>query len=392
MHLLEGKTAVALAMGLSFFSVSFSFTPVLANHEVINVDWQGGVYVHGNPFRTTVEIERGSNMTSHDSSSNQTRYLIVFKDRIISQDEIPVQVHNETRTVTPSNTNRTAVYARPLTEGYWALSVEVYDMLTMQRLDVDNAEKTIVVQPAIYEVLRQLSDAAKANQFWTQLGLVIAVLGAIGAAFGGATIGAYFSRKAAAELVQETKKHVNGADSKIVPSDPLEVSRDVASLQEQTAQSQRSAAEALQRTAELQVLLDLFKTLGDVELSKARGRIYVVYCSVYGSDASETRQKQEQLLRFYANIRDDIRKVEAAFDQAGVLVMNDKVDRKLFFDLYAPVVVRTFKALEVHIKHEQVRSASYGTWYAKLYEAALDYYRTELKSTPPAIYCRGASS
>jgi hypothetical protein len=159
-------------------------------------------------------------------------------------------------------------------------------------------------------------------------------------------------------------------------------------LQEQTAASQRAAAESLKKYGEMQILLGLFKSLGDDEQSKARGRIFVVYCSVYGNDPSRTEAKQDQLLRFYANIRDDVRAVERAFDEAGVLVINDKVDKTSFFDLYASVVVRTFQALEAHVKHERSKNASYGVWFEKLYNAAIDYYRNELKSTPPTVYCK----
>jgi hypothetical protein len=363
--------------------------PALASHETITVEWQGGTYIHGNPFRTTVVIDTIGNLTQHGSSSavNETRYLIVFKDTILSQN-IPVQVHNETRTVTDSNANRTAVYSRPLIEGYWHLTVEAYDADTMQELPVNNAEKTVVVQPAIYEVVRRLTDNLEADFFWIQFGFIIAVLGAVAAAFGGATIGAYFSRKAASELWRDSKQGVGGQGATSVTESSQDVTRDIASLQEQTAASQRAAAESLKKYGEMQILLGLFKSLGDDEQSKARGRIFVVYCSVYGNDPSRTEAKQDQLLRFYANIRDDVRAVERAFDEAGVLVINDKVDKTSFFDLYASVVVRTFQALEAHVKHERSRNASYGVWFEKLYNAAIDYYRNELKSTPPTVYCK----
>jgi hypothetical protein len=109
---------------------------------------------------------------------------------------------------------------------------------------------------------------------------------------------------------------------------------------------------------------------------------------VYGSDPSRTEARQDQLLRFYANIRDDVRAVERAFDEAGVLVLNNKVDRNLFFDLYASVVVRAFQALEVHVNHERSKNGSYGVWFEKLYNASIDYYKNELKSTPPTVYCK----
>ena len=70
------------------------------------------------------------------------------------------------------------------------------------------------------------------------------------------------------------------------------------------------------------------------------------------------------------------------------MVINDKVDKTSFFDLYASVVVRTFQALEAHVKHERSRNASYGVWFEKLYNAAIDYCRNELKSTPPTVYCK----
>jgi hypothetical protein len=383
-HLLRGFLAV-----LAIAAILNVAAPALANHETISVDWQGGTYIHGNPFRTTVEIETTSNLTAHGASDNlnQTRYLIVFRDRILSQD-MPVQVHNETRTVTISNVNRTAAYSRPLIEGYWHLTVEAFDADTMQMLAVNNAEKTIVVQPAIYEEIRRLSDNLEADFFWIQFGLIIAILGAIGAAFGGATIGAYFSRKAASELWRNSKQGVEGQKASSVTESSQDVARDIASLQEQTAASQRGAAESLKKSGELQVLLGLFKSLGDDEQSKARGRIFVVYCSVYGSDPSRTEARQDQLLRFYANIRDDVRAVERAFDEAGVLVLNNKVDRNLFFDLYASVVVRAFQALEVHVNHERSKNGSYGVWFEKLYNASIDYYKNELKSTPPTVYCK----
>jgi hypothetical protein len=363
--------------------------PALANHETITVDWQGGTYIHGNPFRTTVEIATTSNFTAHDppANLNQTTYLIVFKDELLSQD-IPTQVHNETRTATNSNINRTAVYSRQLSEGYWQLTVEAYDADTMQKLSVNNAEKTVVVQSAIYEPIRRLTDNLEASFFWIQYGFIIAILGAIAAAFGGATIGAYFSRKAASELWRESKRGTEAQQTSSSTDQSQELTRDIASLQEQTAASQRAAAESLKKSGELQVLLGLFKSLREDEQSKARGRIFVVYCSVYGNDSSRTDAKQDQLLRFYANIKDDVRTVERAFDEAGVLVVNDKVDRKSFFDLYASVVVRTFQALEVHVKHERNKNASYGMWFEKLYNASIDYYKNELKSTPPTVYCK----
>lgn len=388
--------ASAVGIAISLMVLAQFPLPASANHEDIDVTWQGGVYIHGNMFRTTVEIVTG-NLTAHDSEGNlsETRYLVVFKDQITSQQELPVQVHNETRTIGPSN-NRTAVYSRPLMEGYWLLSVEVYDALTMQKMQVTNSEKTILVQPIVYELLKQQAELAEnqsattqANFFWTEVSLLIGTLGAIGAAFGGAVIGAHYSRKAARQQWETTKQGVEG-NSK-VPGASLEASRDIASLQERTAISQRDAAESLKKAGELQVLLSLFKMMSDVDLSRAYGRIFVAYCSVYGVDPTETKIKQEQLQRFYTGIKDDVIKIEETFDQIGLVVLKDQVDKKLFLDLYASIVIQTFRALDVHIRYEQTKNNSYATWYEKLYNAALDYYKNDLHSALPSVQCKNLS-
>ena len=370
--------------------------PAAAKHEAIDVNWQGGVYMHGNMFRTTVEIVAG-NLTGHDSEGNlnETRYLVIFRDQMVSEQDLPVKVHNETRTVATSS-NRTAIYSRPLIEGYWLLSVEVYDALTMQKMQVSNSEKTILVQPAIYEVIKQQAEAAEnqrastqSNVFWTQISLLVGTLGAIGAAFGGAVIGAHYSRKAARQQWELAKQLAEG-NSK-VPGGSLEASRDIAALQEQIATSQRDAAESLKKAGELQVLLSLFKMLSDVDLTRAYGRVFVVYCSVYGVDPTDTKIKQEQLQKFYTGVKDDVRKVEETFDQAGLLVMKDQVDKSLFFALYASIVIQSYRALEVHIRQEQGKNASYAVWYEKLYKAALDYYKNDLHSTPPPVHCKNST-
>ena len=382
-----------VGFAISLIVIAQFSLPAAASHEVIDVNWQGGVYVHGNMFRTTVEFATG-NLTGHDSgpSMNETRYLVVFRDRIVSEEDLPVQVHNETRAMAPSS-NRTVVYSRPLMEGYWLLGVDVYDALTMQKIQVNNSEKTILVQPLVYDLVKQQaelaenqSSTAEANFSWTQISLLVGTVGAIGAAFGGAVIGAHYSRKAARQQ-WETTQHVVEGNSKD-PSASPEVSRDIASLQERTAVSQRDAAESLKKAGELQVLLSLFKMLSDVDLSRAYGRIFVAYCSVYGVDPTETKIKQEQLLRFYSGIKDDVLKIEETFDQIGLVVMKDQVDKKLFLDLYAPTVVQTFRALEVHIRSEQGKNALYAGWYEKLYKAALDYYKNELHSAPPPVHCK----
>ena len=353
-----------VGFAISLIVIAQFSLPAAASHEVIDVSWQGGIYVHGNMFRTTVEFATG-NLTGHDSgpSMNETRYLVVFRDRIVSEEDLPVQVHNETRAMAPSS-NRTVVYSRPLMEGYWLLGVDVYDALTMQKIQVNNSEKTILVQPLVYDLVKQQaelaenqSSTAEANFSWTQISLLVGTVGAIGAAFGGAVIGAHYSRKAARQQ-WETTQHVVEGNSKD-PSASPEVSRDIASLQERTAVSQRDAAESLKKAGELQVLLSLFKMLSDVDLSRAYGRIFVAYCSVYGVDPTETKIKQEQLLRFYSGIKDDVLKIEETFDQIGLVVMKDQVDKKLFLDLYAPTVVQTFRALEVHIRSEQGKNALY---------------------------------
>jgi hypothetical protein len=384
---------LGVGLAISLIVIAQFSLPAAASHEVIDVNWQGGIYVHGNMFRTTVEIATG-NLTEHDSEpSNETRYLVVFRDRIVSEQDLPVQVHNETRAMAPSS-NRTVVYSRPLIEGYWLLGVDVYDALTMQKMQVYNSEKTILVQPLVYDLIKQQAELAEnqsanaeANFSWTQISLLVGTAGAIGAAFGGAVIGAHYSRKAARQQWETTQHVGNSKDQGPSP----EVSRDIASLQERTAISQRDAAESLKKAGELQVLLSLFKMLSDVDLSRAYGRIFVAYCSVYGVDPTETRIKQEQLLRFYSGIKDDVLKIEETFDQIGLVVMKDQVDKKLFLDLYAPTVVQTFRALEVHIRSEQDRNALYAAWYEKLYKAALDYYKNELHSAPPPVHCKNLS-
>jgi hypothetical protein len=94
--------------------------------------------------------------------------------------------------------------------------------------------------------------------------------------------------------------------------------------------AQERAAAAVERGAELQILLKLFEMLSTIELYRARGNIFKYYCAVYGKDRTESDEKRKKLLAMYFAIREDVRKVEGAFDQAGVLVIQKKVDQKLF--------------------------------------------------------------
>jgi hypothetical protein len=160
-----------------------------------------------------------------------------------------------------------------------------------------------------------------------------------------------------------------------------------ASYQKEAADAQKRAAAATVKSAELQILLSLFNLLSDTELSKSRALIFRLYCGVYGNDPSDSPEKRKTLVSRYSAISDDVRKVESAFDKAGVLVMKGQVDQQLFFELYAIMVIRTFRALEPHITHEQKKSTAFAVWFTKLYDAAIAYYKDDLKKDPPAIYC-----
>lgn len=158
--------------------------------------------------------------------------------------------------------------------------------------------------------------------------------------------------------------------------------------QTRIATAQLRAATAAQNAAELQVLLKLFDLLSTVGQGRARHNVFEWYCKIYGRSRAITGEKNKRLLKSYEAIPEDVRLVESAFDQAGVLVMQKKVNSKLFFELYALMVIRTYRALEAHVTEHQKNNPAFAVWFQQLYEEALKYYKKVLKREPEEIYCK----
>jgi hypothetical protein len=164
--------------------------------------------------------------------------------------------------------------------------------------------------------------------------------------------------------------------------------RIAAGYQKAAADATKEAAEVSRKSSELQIQLSLFNLLSDVELSKSRGRIFEKYCLVYGKDRSESEEKNKKLLELYNAIKDDVRIVEGAFDQAGVLVIRGQLEKDVFYELYDLMIIRIYKALKAHIDEEKKNNPAFAYWFAQMGEDAINRYKGEHNSDPPEIYCK----
>lgn len=145
---------------------------------------------------------------------------------------------------------------------------------------------------------------------------------------------------------------------------------------------------------QLAILSNLFQGLSTNEQREARGRIFDMYWACYPEridKAKENKQDGKMVFKEGSEIKDTIRKVESSLNQAGVLVAKKVVEPELFLDLYAGIVVRTWKALEEDITAERKNNQNPALceWFEKLNELAIRYFKDRNMKIPD-IYKRPA--
>lgn len=164
----------------------------LANHENISITLQpspNGVYVHGDRVTTSIAIRTAPIFFGHEPTNdqNETRYFVVYKDKLADHPDIPIVVENRALFV-PTNGLITNNYTRPFIEGYWLLSAEVYeDNINGEKLLDTPWQQRIVVQSVLYPIFLNQTTAsinsAKAatdGAYWTAVAAIVGPAVAIG--------------------------------------------------------------------------------------------------------------------------------------------------------------------------------------------------------------------
>lgn len=133
---------------------------------------------------------------------------------------------------------------------------------------------------------------------------------------------------------------------------------------------------------EVTTLVEIFKLLSYEEQRRARGEVFQKYWSYYPEGRENSDKKGLMIFTDDDAFKQIIKTVTGSFDQAGVFVYKRLVEPKLFFDLYAGMVTRTWYALEEDIKNEQKRNEEVCRWFEKLNDDAGQYFREKGKEPP----------
>jgi len=133
------------------------------------------------------------------------------------------------------------------------------------------------------------------------------------------------------------------------------------------------------------LLLEVFRLLTSEEQQKARKAIFDMYWSVYPRGIENAAEKGKMIFKHGTPIKDNIRKVTSAFEQAGVLVIKELLSPELFFDMYAGMVCRVWYVLEEDIENDRKKNDEICKWFKELYAKAVGYYK-EKNLEPPRPY------
>jgi hypothetical protein len=163
--------------------------PAFANHENINVYLNKGpygLYLHGEQVTTTVEIHTGI-FGGHRviDDQNSSSYYVEFTDRLSGHSDVPVRVEPRQLFVRPITEDEPVRnnFTRPFIEGYWVVSVKVWEDDKSGEL-IEDWNETIVVQPAITGSIQKQADAAQNASIYTPLA-------SLGAGAGAAVLGMF---------------------------------------------------------------------------------------------------------------------------------------------------------------------------------------------------------
>ncbi len=136
------------------------------------------------------------------------------------------------------------------------------------------------------------------------------------------------------------------------------------------------------RQLQLSTLLEVFRLLTSEEQQKARKAIFDMYWSVYPNGIENTEEKGKMIFGHGTPIKNDIRKVASGFEQVAVLVINDILSQKLFFDMYAGMVCRVWYVLEEDMENDRKNNSDICKWFKKLYEMTTEYYKEQKMECP----------
>ncbi len=92
----------------------------------------------------------------------------------------------------------------------------------------------------------------------------------------------------------------------------------------------------------------IFELLSSIDIRTSREKVHKEYCKLKNSQKEISFNNSDD-----PHMKDYVDKVISSFDQVSVLVLNDLVDKELFFDTYGEMIVRDWNTLEVEIKRRQ---------------------------------------